>query len=138
VSGRAATRRLRAALGAGGLVATGAGLHTVIAGARSLPGRPRASAAVESDLRYYAGVYAAFGLVALRTAPRAEREPATVRALAGALLLGGLGRAAAWRASGRPHPVQVALLAVELGLPPLLVGAQARAGRSAERAERRS
>jgi Domain of unknown function (DUF4345) len=122
---------LRVALGAGGAVATAAGLHTVLAGARSVPGGPAAGAEMESELRYYAGFYVAYGLAALRTAPRADRDPAAVRALAGALFLSGLARAGAWRANGRPHPLQRALLAVELGLPPLLVGAQARAASEA-------
>jgi hypothetical protein len=86
---------------------------------------------MESELRYYSGFYVAFGVAALRTAPRADREPAAVRALAGALFLSGLARAGAWRAAGAPHPVQRALLALELGVPPLLVAAQERARRLA-------
>jgi Domain of unknown function (DUF4345) len=120
---RRAGSALRLGLGAGGAVATAAGLHTVLAGARSVPGRPAAGAEMESELRYYAGFYAAFGLAALRTAPRADRDPAAVRALAGALFLGGVARAAAWRAAGTPHPLQRALLAVELAVPALLAGA---------------
>ena len=119
---------LRVGLGVGGLVATAAGLDTVLRGARSVPGRPPAGAEMESELRYYAGFYVAFGLAVLRTAPRAERDPAAVWALAGALFLSGLARAGAWRASGRPHPLQRALLAIELAVPPALVAAQRLAG----------
>jgi hypothetical protein len=120
---------LRALLYAGGAVATGAGLHTVVAGARSVPGRPRADARMESELRYYAGFYAAYGLAVLRVAPRADRDAAGVRAVASALLLSGLARAGAWRANGAPHPGQRALLALELGLPPVMVALQRQAGR---------
>jgi Domain of unknown function (DUF4345) len=130
VRGRAAGFWTRAGLGAGGVVATLAGLHTVIAGARSIPGRPQAGAEVESELRFYAGFYVAFGLAALHTAPRAEREPGAVRALAGAVLLAGVARANAWRATGAPDPAQRALLAIELAAPPLLLGAQAQAART--------
>jgi Domain of unknown function (DUF4345) len=119
---------LRVGLGVGGLVATAAGLDTVLRGARSVPGRPRAGAEMESELRYYAGFYVAYGVAALHTARRAEREPAAVRALAGALFLSGLAREGAWRASGRPHPLQRALLAIELAVPPVLVAVQRRAG----------
>jgi Domain of unknown function (DUF4345) len=122
---------LRVGLGVGGLVATAAGLDTVLRGARSVPGGPRAGAEMESELRYYSGFYVAFGLAALRTAPRADSEPAAVRALAGALLLGGLARAGAWKASGRPHPLQRVLLAIELSVPAVLVGIQERAARGA-------
>ncbi len=86
---------------------------------------------MESELRYYAGFYVAFGVAALRTAPRADRDPVAERALAGALFLSGLARAGAWRAAGAPHPVQRLLLAIELSLPPLFIAAQDRAARLA-------
>ena len=117
---------LRAGLYAVGAVATLAGLHTAIAGARSLPGEERANPAVESELRYYGAFYAAYGIAVLRVAPRADTEPAAVRALAGSLFLAGVARAGGWLAAGGPHPAQRALLAVELALPPLVLAAQNR------------
>jgi hypothetical protein len=99
---------------AGGAVATAAGLHTVLAGAKSLPGEQRPDATVESELRFYAAFYVGYGLVALRVAPSAERDTAAVRALAGILGLAGIARAGAWLSAGRPHLLQRALLAVEL------------------------
>lgn len=109
---------------AGGAVATAAGLHTVATGVRSLPGTHDASAAVESELRFYGAFYAAYGMAILRVAPRAEHEPRAVRAIAGALLLAGLARAGGWVAAGAPHPAQRALLAIELALPPAIVALQ--------------
>ena len=109
-----------------GAVATAAGLHTVIAGARSIAGQQAANASVESELRFYAGFYVAYGLALLRTAPRAETDTAAVRALAGALFLAGLARAGGWLAAGKPHPGQRALLALELAGPPAVVAWQAR------------
>jgi Domain of unknown function (DUF4345) len=120
---------LRAGFYAGGLVATAAGLHTVIAGARSLPGKPAAGPAVDGELRFYAAFYAVYGIALLRTAPRADVDTGAVRALAGAMFLAGAGRAGGWLATGRPHPVQRALLALELALPPLAVALQSRAVR---------
>jgi hypothetical protein len=117
---------LRGVFYLGGVVATTAGLHTVIAGARSVPRQRPANPSVESELRFYAAFYVAYGLVALRVAPRADRDTATVRALAGALLLAGLARAGGWRAVGRPHRLQLALLVIELGAPPSIVAWQAR------------
>jgi Domain of unknown function (DUF4345) len=119
-------RALRAGLYVGGAVATAAGLHTAIVGARSLPGQVLANASVESELRYYAGFYVGFGLVALRLAPRADRDTTAVRSLAGVLFLAGVARAGGWLAAGRPHPLQRALLAVELAAPPAIVALQAR------------
>jgi hypothetical protein len=120
---------LRAGFYAGGLVATAAGLHTVIAGARSLPGGPAASPSVDGELRFYAAFYVAYGVALLRTAPRADGDAAAVRALAGAMFLAGAGRAGGWLATGKPHPVQRALLVLELALPPVAVALQARAAR---------
>ena len=122
-SGRAA---LRAVVYVGGAVATAAGIHTVIAGARSIAGQGAANASVESELRFYAAFYVAYGLAALRVAPRADQDPGAVRALAGALFLAGLARAGSWRAAGKPHPGQRVLLAIELAGPPALGAWQAR------------
>jgi hypothetical protein len=124
-------RALQAVLYLGGSVATAAGLDTVIRGARSLPTQRLANAPIESELRFYAAFYVAYGLAVLRVASRVERDPAGVRAIAGALFLAGLARANGWRVAGRPHPVQRALLAVELALPPLMVALQARSSRAA-------
>ena len=121
--------KLRGAFYLGGAVATGAGLHTVISGARSIIGEEQANPALESELRFYSAFYVAYGLAVLRVAPRADSDRDAVRALAGALLLAGAARAGAWRAAGPPNPLQRLLLAVELLAPPIVVTAQARAGR---------
>jgi uncharacterized protein DUF4345 len=110
----------------GGVVATTAGLYTVVAGAKSLPRQRYANPVIESELRFYAGFYVAYGLAMLRVAPQADRDHAAVRALAGALFLAGLARGGGWRAVGRPHALQRALLAIELAAPPSIVAWQAR------------
>jgi hypothetical protein len=117
---------LRSLFYLGGLVATTAGLDTVIRGAKSLPGQELANPSVESELRFYAAFYIACGVVALRVAPHADRDTTAARALAAALFLAGLARAGAWRGVGRPHPVQRALLVIELAAPPLIVAWQRR------------
>jgi hypothetical protein len=81
---------------------------------------------VESELRFYSAFYVAYGLLVLRTATRPHPDPTAVRGVAGALLLGALGRAGAWLSVGKPHRFQRGLLAVELVLPPLFVVEQAR------------
>ena len=117
---------LRAVFYVGGTVATTAGLHTVIAGAKSLPDQKPANPSVESELRFYAAFYVAYGLAALRVAPRADRDTTAVRALAGAVFLAGLARAGGWRSVGRPHALQRTLLVIELAAPPLIAAWQAR------------
>jgi uncharacterized protein DUF4345 len=119
-------RRLRIGLYLGGLVATSAGLHTLIAGGKSFPPWRKAGAMVESELRYYSAFYVAYGLHVLRAAGRADHDPRALQELAAALFLAGLGRAGAWLTVGKPHPVQRALLAIELAAPPLALLEQAR------------
>jgi hypothetical protein len=117
---------LRAVFYVTGGVATTAGFHTVLTGAKSLPGQGLANPTVESELRFYAAFYVAYGLAALRVAPRADRDTTSVRGLAGALFLAGLARVPGWLATGRPHRLQIALLAIELAAPPSIVSWQAR------------
>ena len=119
-------RALRAVFHVGGAVATVAGLHSVAAGAKSIAGQDIANASVESELRFYAAFYVAYGLAALRVAPRADSDSAPVRALAGALFLGGLARASGWLAAGKPHPLQRGLLVIELAAPSAIVAWQKR------------
>jgi hypothetical protein len=114
-------RVLRALMLALGGVATGAGLHSALTGGRSLPGGGPAELRADSELRYYGAFYAAFGLAALEASRQPRPQSSKVRSLAGVLFAGGLARANGWRTRGRPHPVQVALLAAELGVPPVLV-----------------
>jgi hypothetical protein len=119
-------RALRAVFYLGGLVATTAGLHTAIAGAKSVPGQGLANAAVESELRFYGAFYFAYGLVLLRAARRADNDPTTVRSLMSTLFVAGLARAGGWVAVGRPHKHQRGLLVIELTAPPLIAAWQAR------------
>lgn len=119
-------RRLRGLLHLAGVVATSAGLHTLLGGGKSFPPWRHASAMVESELRFYAAFYVAYGLLAFRTAGRADRDFQAVNALAAALFLAGLGRAGAWLTVGKPHPLQRVLLAIELAAPPLILVEHAR------------
>lgn len=126
---RSERRAFRALFYIGGLVATVAGFHSGVVGGKSLPGQDLSSPSIESELRYYGAFYSAYGLYVLRVAPRADRDAATVRAIAGVLFCAGLARASGWLAVGTPHPVQQALLAIELGAPPLTVVWQSRLAR---------
>ena len=115
----------RAAFLLGGSIATAAGTHTILAGARSLPGQGVADPVLESELGYYSAFYVAYGATLFRIAPRAEEGDLAVGAAA-ALFLAGAARALAWRRAGRPHPIQIGLLAAELGLPPAMLAWKSR------------
>ena len=123
--------RLGRAIQVGGGVAVAAGLHTAVSGARWIPPFRRADPGLESELRFYATFYVAYGAALMRLAARADRDPALLRPLAAPLFLGGLARTGGWARVGRPHPTQVILLALELVLPPLALAEQARLNRAA-------
>lgn len=108
----------RHVLTAGGIAATSAGLHTAAVGVRSVPGARRCEdPALDSELRYYGSFYAAYGLQLLDASRRGNGDLALLRPV----FLGGLARALGWRAFGRPSPAQIALMAIELTAPPLML-----------------
>jgi Domain of unknown function (DUF4345) len=121
---------LRVVLSLLGAVAVAAGLFTVLTGTAGMPGEARASADVESELRFYATFWAGFGVLALYAARRPEREGLLLRGLALFLFLAGVARVLAWLASSRPDARFVVLMGLELTLPLFIVWSQGRvAGR---------
>lgn len=111
------------------------GTLEVSRGTSAIPGAPdRIDATTDSQLRFFTTWWLCSALVTLR----ALRSPATagpsVRWLCATMLLGGVARLAAWRNSGRPHPLFATLTAVELAGPPAMYALQ----RSIERDERRA
>lgn len=116
------TASLRATLALGGCVALLAGLHSLFAGGRAIPGhRRQAHPAIESELRFYSAFYTAYGAALLASAARSEQQPATVPVLTAPPFLAGLGRVAAWRSVGSPNGWQQMLLAIELAGPPAIL-----------------
>ena len=103
-------------------MASAAGLHTAMTGARSIPGR-RATAdpLLESELRFYGTFYTAYGVAMLKLAHRADLPRRDVHALAAVLFAAGLARAGAWRSVGKPSHQQIVLLGLELAAPPAVV-----------------
>ena len=92
-----------------------------------MPGE--ANASVESELRYFAAFWIAYGAIALRVVPHVASATTTVRALALFMFIGGLGRVLAWIDVGRPHALFIVLMGAELLLPGILVALQARIAR---------
>ncbi len=114
-------RLLQVLLGSLGLTAAIAGLAAVVAGPEGQLDGAQVGASIDSEYRFYAALWFAFGIAALAVVPRVERATAAVRVLAGALFAAGLARAVAWIDVGRPHDLYLVLLALELAIPPLLV-----------------
>lgn len=114
-------RLLTGFLYAGGAVPVVTGIYAVLTGSGGMPGTSEATANVENELRFFASFWVGFGLAVLWVAPRVDRETTAVRALMGVLFLGGVARAIAWAAEGRPDAIFIVLMALELALPPLVV-----------------
>ena len=56
---------------------------------------------------------------------RVERPPSLTYALS-SIFVGGFARLRSWQQRGRPHPVTVAAVVLEIAAPPLLIGWQRR------------
>jgi hypothetical protein len=85
------------------------------------PSSPAWPADMDSEMRFYAPLFGAFGVLALGVAQRPRRRLSLAPWLAGVFFLGGVGRALSWLTVGAPHPLFLALMTIELGLPPVLV-----------------
>ncbi|WP_182379376.1 DUF4345 domain-containing protein [Nocardioides sp. WS12] len=90
-------------------------------GAQGVPGgSPEVAPTVDSSLRY-ANVYkAAVAPVIWSQLGRLEQS-ATVNYALSSLFVGGLARVRSWQQRGRPHPVAMSAILLELAAPPALV-----------------
>ena len=82
---------------------------------------------VDSALRYANVFKFALGRVLWSQLGRVERSTSLTYALS-TLFVGGLARLRSWQQRGRPHPVTVGAVVLELAAPPLLVVWQRRIG----------
>ena len=118
---------LRALLTLVGAVAVAAGLYGVATGIDGMAGHSSGTTNVDSELRFFAVLWVAYGVIALRAASHADGESTTVRALMLVLFCTGLARVVAWIDEGRPDSLYVVLLGLELGVPLLALALQNRA-----------
>ena len=121
-------RAFRAAVGALGVVPFATGLASLARGTAIVRGGGTTDPNVESEHRFLAAWWTALGPALWALAPTAERRRREVAFVGATLFAGGLGRVAAARRHGRPHPLYVALGAVELALPVALVAWQRAVG----------
>lgn len=86
---------------------------------------------LDSNLRFFAGVWLGLGLGVWWLVPRIERETALFRLLWGAIFLGGVGRVLSWVFAGAPPGPFMGFTALEVVGAPLFVWWQARVARAA-------
>jgi Domain of unknown function (DUF4345) len=75
----------------------------------------------DGEDRFYAGVFLCYGVALLWCARDVAHKRIFVNFLAAVLFVGGIGRLLAVIFVGLPHPFYLAMLVIELVLPPLMV-----------------
>ena len=104
-----------------GAVMVIAGLAGVILGKGTVPDAGAVTPNIDSEIRFFAAWYAGAGILLLTSLRHLESARPIVLFVAGAFFLAGCARLLSWAAVGRPHWSQLALMAVELVLPFVIV-----------------
>jgi hypothetical protein len=112
---------LRILLGIGGIAAVGVSSLHIAFGPGVIPGSIPVNATMDSEDRFYAVMFLAYGVVMLWTLRDLERKLSVMRFLALVLFVGGLARIVSLIAVGLPHPFFIAMTIVELALPPVVL-----------------
>ncbi|WDD91079.1 DUF4345 domain-containing protein [Burkholderia sp. FERM BP-3421] len=83
-----------------------------------------ADATLDSNLRFYAGVWLGLGLAAFSVIPSIERQGALFRTLWIMIFIGGIGRLISLAALGAPFPPFIGFTALEILGAPLFIAWQ--------------
>ena len=113
--------RLKWAVGVAALAPAVSALQAIAQGAHGLPGtQPPVSATIDGELRYAKVFQAAVAPILWSRLDRVEDSSAVTASLT-TMFAGGLARLLAWKHSGRPHPVSLVAIALEVGAVPALL-----------------
>jgi Domain of unknown function (DUF4345) len=104
-----------------GVIVIGIALAHFAVGPGAIIGGSDVNATSDGEDRFYAGLFLCYGVALLWCARDVERKQTYVAVLAAALFVGGIGRLISLILVGLPHPFFVAMLILELVLPPLMV-----------------
>jgi hypothetical protein len=96
------------------------GLLAVTGGPAGMLDGQATTSTVDSEVRFLAVYWLAYGVLLLWVVPQVERRTGVVRAALAVMFASGCARALSFLRDGTPHPVMVAAMAVELVLPPVL------------------
>jgi hypothetical protein len=105
-----------------GLIVIGISLAHFAIGPQAIIGGTAVNPTMAGEDRFFAhGLFLCSGVALLWCAVDVQHKLVYVNLLAAAFFVGGLGRLLAVLLDGAPHPFYVAMLVVELALPPLMV-----------------
>jgi hypothetical protein len=102
-----------------------ASLHLVF-GPRAIPGSVPVNPTMDSEDRFYAMLFAAYGVALLWCIKDIERKSMVVYFLAVTFFVGGLARLVSMLAVGLPNPFFIAMTMLELLIPFLMAFTQSR------------
>jgi hypothetical protein len=114
-------RPLKLILAIGGGLAVLIGLSLIFFGTAFVPGAGTVSRTVDSEFRFYATLFVAYGGVLLWCLVGTAGQHRVIMVLAGVLFAGGLARLCSMLAVGLPHPFFMAMTLLELALPPVMI-----------------
>jgi hypothetical protein len=104
-----------------GVIVIGISLAHFAVGPQAIIGGTAVNPTMAGEDRFFAGVFLCSGIALLWCAVDVQHKRVYVNLLAAAFFVGGLGRLLAVVLDGTPHPFYVAMLVLELALPPLMV-----------------
>ena len=124
-------KTLQILVGIGGATAILISLAHIVLGPASIPGSVPVNATMDSEDRFYATLFLAYGATLLWCVRDIERKSRIVYLLALTFFLGGLARIVSIVAVGPPNAFFLAMTALELSLPGLLAWLQSRVSAAA-------
>jgi hypothetical protein len=119
-------KTLQALLALFGVVDIAIALAHIVIGPASIPGSVPVNATMDSEDRFYAVLFAAYGVALLWCVRDIERKSAVVYFLMATFFVGGLARLVSIATVGLPNAFFIAMTIVELVLPLLFAWMQKR------------
>ena len=116
-----ATRALRLLLLTLGAACAAIGLMHMLFGPAIVPGATAVNATLDSEDRFFGALFLAYGCACLWCGAAVLERLTAANVLAATFFLGGLVRLGSIAAVGWPHPFFVAMAALELAIPPVIV-----------------
>lgn len=124
-------KSLQVFLGAFGVTAILIATLHIVLGPSAIPGSIPVNPAMDSEDRFYATLFAAYGVALLWCVKDVERKSTVVYFLALTFFVGGLARLVSMAAVGLPNAFFIAMAALELLIPFFMVFMQSRISRTA-------
>jgi hypothetical protein len=122
-------RRYQWFLGFFGIIVIAIAMAHIVMGPAIVPDSWSVSASMDSEYRFFASMFLAFGVALLFCIKRVETRSTLVNFLALAFFAGGLARLVSMYAVGLPHPFLIMMTFLELFLPLVMFYLQYRVSR---------